>query len=170
LGEGLADRFAACCKDSYGRHGHPGQTIDVGRYGDYVRDFLTTFPGALHVYATVGDQVVGAQTFIRHDRRLELTEGGFSATSKTYHAYENIIVASARYAVENGLEKVSYGLVSNPAKDRLMDPATRTPVFLVMFLRSRLAAVLCRRYRHKAHERFPMPYWRDRSRFDDLPL
>ncbi|MBN1664112.1 MAG: hypothetical protein JW943_10975 [Deltaproteobacteria bacterium] len=166
----LANEFMVCCTDSYRKHTHPGRPIDVDSYGGQVRDFLMTFPGAIHIYARLNGKIVGVQTFIRHERHLELTEGGFVGDEKTYHAYENIIVASARFAAERGLERVGCGIISNPAKDRLMDRESRKPVFLVMFFRHKLTAALFRPYRDKAHERFAMPYWRERSAFTHLPL
>ncbi len=168
--EDLANEFMICCTDSYRKHSHPGRPINVDTYGDQVRNFLMTFPGVIHVYARLNGKIVGVETFIRHERYLELTEGGFIGDAQIYHAYENIIVASVRYAVEHGLERVSYGIISNPAKDRLMDKTGRKPVFLVMFFRNKLTATLFKPYRHKAHERFAMPYWRDRNVFDNLPL
>jgi hypothetical protein len=166
----LADMFARCCSDSYSRHEHPGKRIDVGAYAGHVRNFMMSFPGMVHMYARLNGTVVGVQSFIRHDRHLELTEGGFLSTEKTYHAYENIMIASVRYAMDHGLEKVSYGLITNAAKDRLMDRQGRKPLMFVMFFRHELAARLMQLYRHKAHERFPMPYWRDPETFSSLPL
>lgn len=170
VGEELADKFVLCCTESYKVHSHPGRPIDVEGYGSYVRDFLTSFPGILHIYAKLNGRVVGVQTFIRHDNHLELSEGGFLRGEKTYHAYENIIVASVRYAAKHGLEKVGYGLISNFAKNRLMDKHSRTPVFLVMFFRWRIAAALCGPYRHFAHKRFPMPFWQKRNGFSRLSI
>jgi hypothetical protein len=168
--EDLANAFVSCCKDSYVKHVHPGRSFNIDAYGDHVRSFLTSFPGSLHIYAKLNGKVVGVQTFIKHVSYIELTEGGFSSSEQTYHAYENIIVASIRYAVEHGLDKVSYGLISNPAKDRLMDKDTHEPIFLVMFFRSKIAATVCNLYRYKAHKRFSIPYWRDRSVFHYLPI
>jgi hypothetical protein len=166
----LADAFVSCCTDSYSRHAHPGRSINVEGYGDYVRDFLVSFPETLHIYARMNGNILGVQTFIRHDNHLELTEGGFSSTDKTYHAYENIILASVRYGLEKGLDRVSYGLVTNPAKDRLMDREGREPVFLVMFFRSRITSILSGMFRGSAHKRFPLSYWRERGKFENLPV
>jgi len=166
--EGLAGEFVACCLDSYRRNLHPGASIDVDAYGEHVRGFITIFPAAVHIYARLDDRVVGVQVFIRHERHLELTEGGF--LSQTYHAYENIVVASVRYAVEKGLDRVSYGLILNPPKERLMDKDGRRPVFLVMFFRDAPEPASLDEHRLRAHERFPMLYWKERSAFRALPL
>ncbi len=168
VGEELADDFVACCLASYRRNIHPVKGIDVDRYGEHVREFLMSFPDMVTFAATLQDRVVGAQTFIRHRNHLELTEGGF--LSQTYHAYENIIVSSVRYAVESGLDRVSYGLILNQPKDRLMDSDTREPVFLIMFFDRMPGEAERAALREKAHERFPMLFWRERSGFRTLPL
>lgn len=169
VGRQLAEEFARCCMASYGRHAHPGRRIDVQAYAAHVRSFLTTYPYMVHIYAKLGGRVVGVQNFMRHSRHLELTEGGFLSGEPTYHAYENIIVTSARYAAGQGLENVSYGLITNRAKDRLMDRAGRRPLHFIMFFRNPLVARLMRLYRYRAHRRFPMPYWRDPSAFPAPP-
>lgn len=168
VGKELADNFVACCLDSYRKNMHPGAPIDVDAYGGHVRNFIMTFASALYIYAKLNGQIVGVQIFIRHEHHLELTEGGF--LSQTYHAYENIIVASVRYAVEQGLDRVSYGLILNRPKDRLMDKDTRKPVFMVMFFRNAVDLASVEHYRRKAHEPFPMLYWKERSAFPHLPL
>jgi len=156
----LAEKFVDCCRISYQRHLHPGGSLDIERYAGHVRDFLTTCHETVHIYATINGEVVGVQTFIRHTRQLELTEGGFIDNRPAYHAYENIILASVNYAGDQHLERVSYGLISNPAKDRLMDDATRQPIYLILFFRSWLTAGLLWPYRFWAHRRFPLLYWR----------
>lgn len=166
----LNEAFIRCCMQSYDRHEHPVKRIDVQGYAEHVRTFLMKFPGMVHMYARLEGRVVGVQSFVRHERHLELSEGGFLSSVPTYHAYENIIVASARYAADHGLERVSYGLITNRAKDRLMDGQGRTPVFFIMFFRSHLVASVMRLYRYRAHKRFPMPYWHDPGRFGPLPF
>ena len=170
VGEELTGEFIRCCTESYDRHEHPVKRIDVHGYADHVRKFLMDFSDMVHIYAKLDGRVVGVQSFVRHGRHLELTEGGFLSSVPTYHAYENIIVASARYAAEQGLEKVSYGLIANRAKDRLMDTDGRKPLVFIMFFRHRLVARLMQLYRYRAHRRFPMPYWREPDRFDSLPV
>lgn len=170
VGRSLAGEFAECCSDSYSRHTHPGKPINIQSYTRYVCEFMSTFPDAVHFYASMQGRVVGVQTFIRHRRFLELTEGGFLADAQNYHAYENIMMAALRYARDNSLDRVSYGLIANPAKDRLMDKSSRSPIFLVMFFRHKLAAALFKPYRYRIHARFPMLYWKDRAGFGELPL
>ena len=164
----LADAFVACCLDSYRKNQHPGSDIDVDLYGEHVRKFINTYPSAVYIYAKLDDKVVGVQIFIRHKNHLELTEGGF--LSDTFHAYENIIVASVRYAVEMGLDRVSYGLILNQTKDRLMDKDSRKPVFMVMFFQQPVEPSALNMYKYGAHERFPMLRWKDKSEFSKLPI
>ena len=159
----LAEAFVACCLDSYRKNTHPGMAIDVDAYAGHVLGFMRSTPGALYIYACLGAQVVGVQIFLRHQRHLELTEGGFF--SQTYHAYENIIMASLRYAVENGLERVSYGLILNPNKERLLDADTRVPVYLVMFFREEPPPQAKAQMRALAHERFPMLVWKESGQY-----
>ncbi|MBN1294778.1 MAG: hypothetical protein JXB48_23280 [Candidatus Latescibacteria bacterium] len=164
----LADDFVACCLDSYRKNQHPGSDIDVDLYGEHVRKFINTFPSAVYIYAKLNDKVVGVQIFIKHENYLELTEGGF--LSDTYHAYENIIIASVRYAAELGLDRVSYGLILNQTKDRLMDQNSRKPVFMVMFFRNEVDPASLNMYKYGAHQRFPMLRWKDRNEFSKLAL
>ncbi len=157
----LAEAFVACCLDSYRKNTHPGMAIDVDAYAGHVRDFMRSTPGVVYIYACLEGGVVGVQIFLRHRRHFELTEGGFF--SQTYHAYENIIMASLRYAVQNGLEKVSYGLILNANKERLLDRDTRLPVYLVMFFREEPPPQAKAQMRVQAHERFPMLVWKERG-------
>jgi hypothetical protein len=164
----VAGELVECCAHSYQRHAHPGRPIDVAGYTGQVHAFATSFQSAVHFCARLDGKLVGIQSFVRHPRHLELSEGGFLA--QTYHAYEAIMVASVRWAAGRGLERVNYGLINNPAKDRLMDPQPRAPIFLVMLFRSRLAAALAAPYRWFAHRRLRLPYWRPRSAFAELAL
>ncbi len=159
----LAEAFVACCLDSYSKNAHPGMPINIEAYSRHVLDFITTTLETVHIYAVLDNKVVGVQTFIRHPKHIELTEGGF--LSQTCHAYENIILESVRYSVKNGLERVSYGLILNPNKNRLMDTETRRPVYLIMFFREAVNPMMAEQCRLKAHERFPMLLWEDRSVF-----
>ncbi len=161
----LAEDFVKCCKSSYQKYPHPGAPINVDLYGEHVWNFMQRYPSALYIYAKLNGQIVGVQIFIKHRNFLELTEGGF--LTDTYHAYENIIFASVQYAAEHNFERVSYGLILNQAKNRLLDKDTRKPVYMVtMGSQTSPIGQLDRR----AHEQFPQLYWRDRSSFPNLPL
>jgi hypothetical protein len=54
-----------------------GYAINVEAYSRHVLDFITTCPETVHIYATLDGRVVGVQTFIRHLKHIELTEGVF---------------------------------------------------------------------------------------------
>jgi hypothetical protein len=167
VNEELSDAFVKCCKSSYQKNPHPGAPINVDVYGEHVRSFMRSYPSALYIYAKLNGEVVGVQVFIKHKNYLELTEGGFLAD--TYHAYENIILASVEYAAERNLEKVSYGLILNQAKNRLLDKNTRKPIYMIT-LGSKAADATTGHIERSAHEQFPQLYWRERSTFQGLPL
>ncbi len=164
----LSDDFVDCCKSSYLKKPHPGAPINIDLYGEHVRTFMETYPSALYIYAKLNGAVVGVQIFIQHKNYLELTEGGFLAD--TYHAYENIILASVQYAAEHNLEKVSYGLVLNQTKDRLLDKNTRKPVYMITMGTGAMPTTANGHVDSKINEQFPQLYWRERSNFPNLPL
>jgi hypothetical protein len=110
--------------------------------------------------------VVGVQIFIKHKNHLELTEGGFLAD--TYHAYENIIHSSVQYAAKHNLEKVSYGLVLNQTKNRLLDQDTRKPIYLITLGAGAMHPMAAGAIDPKAQ--FPQLYWREKAAFSNLPL
>ena len=166
--DGLADAFVKCCKSSYLKSPHPGAPINVEAYGEHVRKFMESYPSALYIYAKLGGEVVGVQIFIRHRNYLELTEGGF--LTDTCHAYENIIMSSVQYAAEHGLEKVSYGLILNQTKDRLLDKEGRRPIYMISMGAGTTHSSAMGHVDPRAHEQFPRLYWKDRSAFPDRPL
>jgi hypothetical protein len=162
----LADSFVKCCKTSYQKNPHPGAPINVEAYGEHVRNFLTHYPSILCVYAKLNGEVVGVQIFIKHKNHLELTEGGFLVD--TYHAYENIILASVQYAAEHKLEKVSYGLVLNPTKNRLLDKENRKPIYMITLGACAMQPAAAKAMDPKAQ--FPQLYWREKTAFPDRLL
>jgi hypothetical protein len=162
----LSDAFVKCCKSSYLKNPHPGTPINVELYGEHVRNFIGNYPSAVYIYAKLNGQVVGVQIFIKHKRYLELTEGGF--LSDTYHAYENIILASVEYAAGHNLEKVSYGLILNQAKDRLLDKTTRKPIYMITLGPGTMPLSASGHMDPRAQ--FPRLYWRERSTFPDRPF
>ena len=164
----LSDAFVKCCKSSYLKNPHPGAPINVDLYGEHVRNFIQNYPSVLYIYAKLNRQVVGVQIFIKHNHYLELTEGGFLADN--YHAYENIILASVQYAAEHNLEKVSYGLILNQAKNRLLDKNTRKPIYMITMGNRTMHTTAVGHMDPRAHEQFPQLYWKERSTFLDLPL
>ena len=154
----LSDAFVKCCKTSYQKNPHPGAPINVDAYGEHVRNFMANYPSVVYIYAKLNGQVVGVQIFIKHKHYLELTEGGFLAD--TFHAYENIMLASVQYAAEHNLEKVSYGLILNQAKDRLLDKDTRKPIYMITLGTGKMPTAATGHM--DPHEQFPQLYWKQR--------
>jgi len=162
----LADAFVNCCKSSYLKKPHPGAPINVDAYGEHVQGFLQNYPSALCIYAKLNGEIVGVQIFIKHKNCLESTEGGFLVD--TYHAYENIIVASVQYAAEHNLDKVSYGLVLNQTKDRLLDKDTRKPIYMITMGTG--ARHPNNTGQNGPRAQFPSLYWKPRSAYPNSPI
>ena len=78
-------------------------------------------PGIIHILARLDGRVVGYHTFLRTGVRLQCLSGGFDRSrATTFHAYENILLASMRWAESEGLAAVAFGPTSNPSKAALM--------------------------------------------------
>lgn len=92
----------------------------------------------VHVLARIDGTVVGYHTYLRSGRRLQCLSGGFDRTRhSTYHAYENILLETMRYAEDQGLGEVAFGPITNASKAALMPEFAR---FSLRFY-SRSAAV-----------------------------
>jgi hypothetical protein len=126
-----AEAFSRCILSTYRHHGGWGRWL----FANYARttcpEFLRRCADAVHIYSTMDGEINGCQTFVRHERRLELSEGGFLRDRDNHHAYEAIINASVAYAVENGLEAVGLGGIWNPVKDRYTEQEPRPPVYML---------------------------------------
>lgn len=118
---------------------------DVARIGGWLRElepearlpFQELYPhmargalacaGTVHVLARLGGQLVGYQSFLRSGDRLSCLSGVFDRTrSSTYHAYENILLESVRYAAQRGVSYIDCGPVVNPTKRGLMTHFVRS--------------------------------------------
>lgn len=78
-------------------------------------------PEIVHVLARIEGAIAGYHTFLHSGERLLCLSGGFDRTRHTnYHAYENILIESMRYAEANGLTQVAFGPVTNGSKAALM--------------------------------------------------
>jgi hypothetical protein len=78
-------------------------------------------PGIVHFLARVDDAIVGYHSYLRSGVRLHCLSGGFDRSRQSnYHAYENILLETMRYAEEKGLRHVAFGPVTNPSKAALM--------------------------------------------------
>ena len=128
----LAAAFSKCVDSTYKYH---GRKIPLNPFRQYASEtcppFFMSCQDAVHIYAGIEGNVVGCQSFIIHPNRLELSEGGFLRNRKNYHAYEAIIVASIGYAIDHGLDSVSYGGIWNHTKDRYTDKEDRTPIYVL---------------------------------------
>jgi hypothetical protein len=81
--------------------------------------------------ARMNGQFLGYHTFIQTGSGLRLIHGAFDRTLETtQHSYENIMTAAADYAIKQGLEIVHFGPIMNETKNRLMNKAFDTNVYL----------------------------------------
>jgi hypothetical protein len=128
----LSDAFSQCVASTYKYHGRRFPLNPFRRYAlETCPPFFMTCRDAVHIYAEIDGEIVGCQSFIIHPDRLELSEGGFLRDRKNYHAYESIMVASIDYAIEHGLDRVSFGGIWNHTKDRYTDKEDRTPIYVL---------------------------------------
>jgi hypothetical protein len=128
----LAEAFSQCVESTYKYHGRRFPLNPFRQYASQTcPPFFLTCQDAVHIYAEIEDKIVGCQSFVFHPDRLELSEGGFLRNRKNYHAYEAIIVASIGYAIDCGLERVSFGGIWNHTKDRYTDKENRTPIYVL---------------------------------------
>jgi hypothetical protein len=128
----LADDFSQCVDSTYKYHGRKFPLNPFHLYAsETCPPFFMTCQNAVHICAEIDGKIVGCQSFITHPDRLELSEGGFLRNRKNYHAYEAIIVASISYAIDHGLDSISYGGIWNHTKDRYTDKEDRTPIYVL---------------------------------------
>lgn len=85
----------------------------------------------IHLLARLEGRVVGYHSYLKSGTRLQCLSGGFDRTRQSnYHAYENILLETMRYAEAHGLRQVAFGPVSNPSKAALMP---RSVPFVIRF-------------------------------------
>jgi hypothetical protein len=91
-------------------------------YANMVRWASTSgAPGVVHFLARLDGAIVGYHSYLRSGTRLQCLSGGFDRVRQsTYHAYENVLLETMRYAEAAGLAAVAFGPVSNPSKAALM--------------------------------------------------
>lgn len=93
-------------------------------------------PSIIHFLARLEGTVVGYHSYLKSGTRLQCLSGGFDRTRQSnYHAYENILLETMRYAEAEGLRQVAFGPVSNPSKAALMPRAV--PFVLRFYSRHR---------------------------------
>jgi hypothetical protein len=100
----------------------PLRTPFQDNYANMVRWASTSgVPAIVHVLARLEGNVVGYHSYLRSGTQLLCLSGGFDRTRPTtYHAYENILVESMRFAEGQRLRRVAFGPVGNPTKAALM--------------------------------------------------
>jgi hypothetical protein len=75
----------------------------------------------VHIVALLHGEYAGHQSFLHAGDSLHCQAGAFDRRRKsTYHAYENIIVSSVEYALQNNLQRIDYGPVTNETKAKMM--------------------------------------------------
>jgi hypothetical protein len=78
-------------------------------------------PEMVHFVALLDGEYAGHQSFCRAGDQIHCQAGAFDRSRKTtYHAYENIIVTSVDYALDQDLWRIDYGPVLNETKAKLM--------------------------------------------------
>lgn len=128
----LAEAFSKCVASTYKYHGRRFPINPFGRYAkETCAHFFMNCQDAVHIYAEFDGKVAGCQSYVVHPDRLELSEGGFLRDRNNHHAYEAIIVASIGYAIDHGLDSVSYGGIWNHTKDRYTDKEERAPIYVL---------------------------------------
>ena len=94
-------------------------------------------PGIVHFLARIEGEMVGYHSYLKSGTRLQCLSGGFDRTRHSnYHAYENIILKTMRYAEKNGVHHVAFGPVTNPSKAALMPQSV--PFVLRFYSRHRM--------------------------------
>lgn len=91
--------------------------------------FCSTNPNLIHFVAYLVGEVVGYHSFAISGGKLYCLSGGFDRTkSTTFHAYENLIVASIQFCLEQGFGALFYGSIINQTKAKMMQTYVPTTV------------------------------------------
>lgn len=92
----------------------------------------------VHFITRIDGEMVGYHSFAESPSALHALSGAFDRNRHSnYHAYENMILETVRYGLEQGKKRIEYGPVLNPTKADMMD--TFEPTQVRMY--SRLAPV-----------------------------
>jgi hypothetical protein len=91
-------------------------------YNDMVRQAATHADERIvHFIARLEGECVGYHSFARSGQGLYALSGAFDRTRHTtYHAYENLILATIDYCLAHGLDTIHYGVVANQTKAKMM--------------------------------------------------
>ena len=75
----------------------------------------------IHIVAKMDGEIFGYHSFVETGSSLRMMHGAFNRDMKsTFHAYENLILASLDFAIGQQLIKVYFGPVMNETKRRMM--------------------------------------------------
>jgi len=96
----------------------------------------------IHIFTKMDGEITGYHSYVVTGSTLRMMHGAFYRDLKsTYHAYENIFIATVGHAIEQRLKKVYFGPIMNETKRRMMresEPCStyfysRNPVFRFIF-------------------------------------
>ena len=84
-------------------------------------------PRLVHIVMRLDGTVVGYHSFAESDKALHALSGAFDRERHSnFHAYENMIIETARYCAEHGKTIVEFGPVLNETKKAMMSGFVRS--------------------------------------------
>jgi hypothetical protein len=84
----------------------------------------------VHFIARMNGDLLGYHSFVQTGNGLRMLHGAFDRTRRTtHHSYENLIIHTVGYAIDNGLESVHFGPVLNVTKQRMMNRFGKTRLY-----------------------------------------
>lgn len=99
-----------------------------------MKAFSSTTQNVVHFVASLEGEVVGYHSFAISGGKLYCLSGGFDRTKHTtFHAYENLIVRSMQFCLEQGFTTLYYGSIINQTKAKMMQ--TYVPTTLRFYSR-----------------------------------
>jgi hypothetical protein len=94
-----------------------------------LQSFHSDSQNVVHFVAYLNDDIVGYHSFALSGQQLCCLSGGFDRTqTTTFHAYENLIVESITFALEQKLSVINYGSIINDTKAKMMQNYVPTEV------------------------------------------
>lgn len=94
-----------------------------------LQSFHSSNQNVVHFVAYLNDNIVGYHSFALSGQQLCCLSGGFDRTqTTTFHAYENLIVESIAFALEQNLSVINYGSIINDTKAKMMQDYVPTEV------------------------------------------
>ncbi|WPP49914.1 hypothetical protein [Catalinimonas niigatensis] len=76
----------------------------------------------VHFLTYLDEQLAGYHSFAHIGKNLYCLSGAFDRSMhSTYHAYENMIIATFRFGLDHQIDSIHYGPVLNPTKARMMN-------------------------------------------------